>query len=135
MTARPGSEKSLRPLWLAVGWMGVLLIIYLSLTPVPIKVHADEGDKLLHMAAYLVLMSWFVNLYETPPARILCAAGCIALGVGLECAQGWTGYRSFEVADMTANTAGVVVAWILAPPRLPNYLRLTERIVRARYRN
>ena len=86
----------------------------------------------MHVVAYLVLASWFANLYEQAPGRILSAAGCIALGVVLEFAQRWVGYRSFEYSDMAANTAGVICAWVLAPPRLPNYLHTVENIIRKR---
>ncbi len=125
-------QSPLRTIWLVIGWMLVLLIIYLSLTPEPIEMPVEQGDKLSHVAAYLVLMSWFANVDQGTSQRITCAAGCIGLGVGLEFAQRWTGYRSFEYADMAAGAAGVVIAWILAPPRLPNYLHLAESIVRAR---
>jgi len=30
---------------------------------------------------------------------------------------------SFEVADMAADAAGVAVGWLVAPPRIPNYLQ------------
>ena len=51
------------------------------------------------------------------------AIGFIALGIALEFVQRWTGYRSFEVADMAADAAGVAVGWLIAPPRIPNYLQ------------
>lgn len=130
----PELQSQLRILWLVIGWALVLLIIYLSLTPYPVGVPVEQGDKLAHMAAYLVLMSWFANLYERPAGRIACAAGCIALGIGLEFAQRWTGYRTFEYADMAASSTGVIVAWILAPPRLPNYLHFAENALHARRR-
>ena len=118
-----------RSLWLAVGWLIVLFIVYESLTPRPLEIPVEEGDKLGHMAAYLALMSWFANLYEDMGERIACAAGCIALGVGLEFVQRLTATRTFDVADMVAGTVGVLAAWLLAPPRLPNYLRLAERVL------
>jgi hypothetical protein len=33
-----------------------------------------------------------------------------------------TGLRQFEWIDFVANTAGVLLGWVLAPPRLPNVL-------------
>jgi VanZ family protein len=126
------SNMQLRPLWLVLGWMLVLLIIYESLTPDPIGAPpVEQGDKLMHVAAYLVLMSWFANLYERSLERIVCVASCIALGVGLEFAQRWGGIRSFEYADMAADAAGVIIAWLVAPPRLPNYLLFTENVIHA----
>ena len=130
MTGTPSQPQSpLRTLWLIIGWMLVALIVYLSVTPYPLEIPVEQGDKLGHVMAYLVLMSWFSNLYEGPAQRVVCAAGCIALAIGLEFVQRWTGYRSFEYADMAAGASGVIVAWALAPPRLPNYLHFAERIL------
>jgi VanZ family protein len=125
-------EHSVRPLWLVLGWMLVLLVIYLSLTPAPITLPIREGDKLSHAFAYFVLMSWFANLYPGLSVRARFAAGFIALAVVLEFVQLWTGYRSFEVDDMTAGALGVAAGWATAPPRLPNYLALAERLWRNR---
>ena len=133
MTTRdllPGHLR-VRRLWLVLGWMLVLLVVYLSLTPAPIALEIHQGDKFSHALAYLVLMSWFANLYETPVERISLTAGFIAMGITLEFVQGLVGYRSFEVADMGAGAAGVASGWLLAPPRAPNYLGLAERFWRA----
>jgi VanZ family protein len=106
--------------------MLVLLVIYLSLTPDPVALPIRGGDKFEHAFAYFVLMSWFANLYAGMSVRASFAAGFIALGVLLEFVQLWTGYRSFEVSDMTAGALGVAAGWVGAPPRLPNYLFLAE---------
>ena len=120
-----------RRLWLVLGWMLVLLVVYLSLTPARIELDIDQGDKLSHALAYLVLMSWFANLYEASVHRLRFAMGFIAMGITLEFVQGLVGYRSFEVTDIGANAAGVALGWFFAPPRAPNYLRLAERLWRA----
>jgi len=111
--------------------MLVLLVIYLSLTPTPVTLPIRQGDKFSHAFAYFVLMSWFANLYPGLWLRAGFAAGFIALGVLLEFVQLWTGYRSFEVTDMTVGALGVAAGWVSAPPRLPNYLSLAERLWRA----
>jgi VanZ family protein len=123
-------EERAHPFWLVLGWMLVLLVVYLSLTPTPVTLTIHEGDKFTHGLAYLVLMSWFVNLYPGLSVRAGFAAGFTALGVTLEFVQLWTGYRSFEVADMIAGALGVAAGWATAPPRLPNYLALAERVWR-----
>jgi VanZ family protein len=105
-----------------------LLIVYESLTPYPVELGVEQGDKLGHVAAYLTLMSWFANLYEDSGGRVACVLGCLALGVALEFAQRLTATRSFELADIAADAAGVLIALMLAPPRLPNYLRFVERL-------
>jgi len=118
----------LTPLWLLIGWLLVLFITWESLTPHPLELQVEQGDKLGHLAAYLALMSWFANIYEEIRGRIICALGCTILGIALEFAQRLTETRTFEFSDMAAGVAGVLVAWLLAPPRLPNYLRVAERL-------
>jgi glycopeptide antibiotics resistance protein len=59
-------------------------------------------------------MFWFCVLYRPLRVRAFYAAGFIAMGIALEFVQGWLGYRSFEVADMVANTAGVGLGWSVA---------------------
>ena len=118
-----------RQLWLIVGWLLILLVIVVSLVPVPVEVPVEGGDKFGHMAAYAALMLWFANVYELPVRRGVLAVGFVALGIALEFAQGWTGYRTFELADMVADALGVAVGWALAPPRLPNFLRGIEKFV------
>lgn len=119
----PETNFRARRLWLILGWMLILLVIYLSLAPISIEVPVEEGDKFGHVAAYAALMLWFANLYETLTRRSMLAIGFVALGIALEFVQGWTGYRTFEVADMAADALGVAVGWALAPPRLPNFLQ------------
>ena len=38
----------------------------------------------------------------------------MGMGICLELLQSLTSYRSMEIADIAANTAGVVLGWILA---------------------
>jgi len=114
-----------------LGWLLVLLVVYLSLTPAPVTLPMEESDKFSHAFAYFVLMSWFANLYPRGSVRAAYAAGFIALAVILEFVQALTEYRLFEVTDMAAGAFGVVAGWITAPPRLPNYLSLAERLWRS----
>lgn len=93
---------------MGIGWAMVAAIVWLSLTPSPPRVDIDAGDKLGHLAAYAVLMFWFARLYAR---RLPYGVGFVAMGVGLELAQTWVGYRSFELLDMAANTAGVLLGW------------------------
>ena len=93
----------LRPLWLVLGWLLVLFVIYVSVMPEPVQLPVAEGDKFGHVLAYAALMSWFANLYELRARRMQFAIGFIALGIALEFVQQSTGYRSFEIADMAAG--------------------------------
>ena len=121
----------LRPVWVALAWLLVALVIWLSLTPRPPELPLDEGDKYGHLLAYGVLMLWFAQLYQGPRRR-LAISGLVALGVALEYAQQWTGYRSFEAWDIAADAAGVLLGLAAAPPRLPNLLAAAERLLRLR---
>jgi hypothetical protein len=47
----------------------------------------------------------------------------------LEFAQRLTHYRTFEVADMGANTVGVLLGWIASPRRGPNLIGFVERVL------
>lgn len=115
-----------RRLWLALGWALVLGVIVLSVTPDPIQIPVVEGDKLGHLLAYGTLMVWFANLYAESNRRVMLAIGFVAMGIILEFVQRWTGYRTFEIADMAANATGVFAGWALSPPRMPNFLRGIE---------
>lgn len=111
MAARPGLR--LRALWLALGWLIAAAIVWVSLTPSPPKIELEGGDKLGHMASYLLLMFWFCQIYLRRGARLGYAIGFALMGVTLEFAQGALGSRSFETADMLANAAGVALGWTL----------------------
>ena len=119
----------LRTLWLSLGWMLVALVIYLSLRDAPAPLTASVGDKLPHMLAYGALMMWFANLYSSHGVRCAYAGGFVVLGIALEFAQQWTGYRVLEVTDMLANGFGVAAGWWLAPPRFPGFLLVAERLL------
>lgn len=98
----------------AAGWCWALAIVWLSLTPSPPEVDFAASDKIGHFAAYAVLMLWFGFLYRVARVRLVYAAAFIAMGVALEVIQGALGYRSYEVADMAANSLGVLAGWAVA---------------------
>jgi len=125
----PDMNLRVRQIWLFIGWLLVLFVIYLSLARVSIEIPVEEGDKLGHVAAYAALMFWFANVCERPVRRVMLAIAFVALGIAIEFVQRWTGYRNFEMADMAADAFGVALGWVLAPPRLPNFLRVIEKFV------
>ena len=117
-----------RILWHAIGVALVVFVVYQSLTPAPLEVELGEGNRLGHLAAYGTLMGWYSHLHEQRITRTPLALGFVAMGIALEFIQGATGYRTFDPADALANTIGVCMGWLLAPPRLPNLLALAERL-------
>jgi VanZ family protein len=115
------------PVWVAIGWLLVVTVIVLSLVRQGVSLPGEESDKLGHFLAYSTLMFWFAQIYSLARTRLVIAVALALMGVGLEIAQGFTGYRTFEYADMAANTVGVIGGWLLAPPRTANVLMLVER--------
>jgi len=105
----------MRVIGLGLGWAWAATIVWLSLTPSPPKVDVEYSDKLGHLAAYALLMFWFTRLYARAAVRIAYALLFVAMGIALEFLQGQLGYRTHEVADMLANTLGVLLGWAAAP--------------------
>jgi VanZ like family len=117
--------------WITIGWAGVIAVTVLSLIPVPSQlIPLEEGDKAAHLVAFGGLMFWFAQVYLQRGARLATAVLLLALGVAIEFVQRETGYRSFEYADMGADCVGIVLGWMLAPPRLPNLLAWSQRWLR-----
>lgn len=111
-------------IWASVGWILVLLVVYLSLVPnPPAPVMFDHADKLEHALAYAALSFWFCQLY----GRLRVIVALAGLGIALEYVQGWTGYRSFDVLDMLADGVGVLSGSVLAMTPLGQLLCCIER--------
>jgi VanZ family protein len=109
-----GAHK-LRWIWLAIGWIWIASIFYVSLSPHPPSLmHFWNADKLEHALAYSSLMLWFCQVYRHTRSRYLLASLLIAMGIFIEYLQGTTDYRTFDYADMVANFVGVFVGWAWA---------------------
>lgn len=126
------ASPKIRGLWLAIGWLGVVIVVYLSLAPSLPEIDLEEGDKLEHLAAYVALMLWFAQARTSRAERLTTALALVVLGVLLEFAQGLTDYRTLSLWDMVANTAGVAIGWLAAPPRLPNAFNWVSALLTSR---
>ncbi len=114
--------------WLLLGWVGVGVVVFLSLTSTPIRTTLVYGDKLGHLLAYAVLMGWFVQLYQRRAWLLLHALFLALLGVSLEFLQELYG-RHFEYADMAADALGVLLGAASAlTPWQDALLRLERRL-------
>ena len=120
--------ENLRTVWLIFGWMLVGAVIFISLMPEPPDMGVQGGDKAGHFLAYGLLMLWFVQVYPMKRWWRL-AVGFVALGVLLEVLQGLSGQRSFEYADMLANSVGVVLGWLLGNTYFGSFFTTLERWV------
>ena len=105
-------------IFMILGCFWVIVTIYVCLMPNPPSTSGIEfGDKLMHMSGYICLFIWFSQIYSRQN-HWRPAVSLILLGIMIEIVQGTTEYRSFEVADMVANTAGVLLGWLLARTRI-----------------
>ena len=120
------STHKLRKVWLFTGWLLIALVVYLSLIPALPSIDITAADKVAHVFAYATLTLWFLQLYPAD-RRAMLVIGFIMMGVALEFLQGLTASRSFEYADIAANTGGVVLGWLLAKTRLSNTLHVIEK--------
>jgi len=84
------------------------------------------SDKLLHGIVYAGLMGWFAQIFRHDLARLLLVFVFISFGVSMEYLQALTPSRHFEVADMIANSCGVVLAWALSYTILGSILERVE---------
>ena len=124
--ARTPAVRRLRRGWFLAGLALVATVVWLSLVPIPSPPVA-HADKVEHLGTYGTLMLWFAQLGGPARRRAVTAAALVALGVGIEFLQDLTPYRMMDPLDMLANTVGVALGWLGAPPRTPNLL---ERIAR-----
>jgi hypothetical protein len=111
----PGSFKlTHRRTWIALGVVIIAAIWILSLIPNPPHIGVEGEDKVGHVVAYGVLMLWWSQILIRSWDRLIIAAAFITMGIVIEFVQGWTGWRTFEVADMIADAIGVAMGWCTA---------------------
>jgi VanZ family protein len=103
-----------------IAWLAaVAFVVAMSLRPEPeMPMPFDEADKLYHFAGYAVLA--FLPFLAFRGWAALCAASSmIVLGAALELGQSFVPGRSASLADIAANTAGVLlgIVWPRYWPR------------------
>lgn len=118
-----------KPLWLVIGFGMIAFVIYESLTPSPVNFGMGLSDKVYHTTGYFGMMAWFCQIYNRTKARLGWGLYFIAMGIGLEFLQGMSGVRNYEVNDMFANSAGVVLAFLISLTRFSHLLNHVDRII------
>lgn len=118
-------------IWRAIGIGMVIAVFTLSLMPMPVDAELPEnGDKLGHFLMYGSLMFWFGVLYPGWRRRLGLALAFCAMGTGIEYLQGMTDYRSYEVADMVANSIGVLIGGCFVFTPLHHCFSWVEALIR-----
>jgi len=124
-------ELRYRKLWLSIGYLLIVVVVFLSLTsnPVQFDTSLPYQDKLFHALAYFSLTFWFMQIYHIRHHVFQWVIFFLCLGLLLEYLQGFDSNRYSEVGDMIANTLGVVVAVALARTQLRFVLVRLERYI------
>ena len=117
----PGVSTWHERAWIALGWGFVLLVIYLSVTPDPIRAPTVDGFKTGHIVAYLWLMLWFAQVRPSVSSRAVIGILLCLLGIALEYVQREVG-RDFAYSDMVDDAIGVAAGLLLALTPLGNML-------------
>ncbi|MHB8389124.1 MAG: hypothetical protein ACYDBH_06025 [Acidobacteriaceae bacterium] len=123
-----------RKLWLTIGWSGVCLLIYLSLTPLTHHVLTFKGGFVIeHIPAYGVTMAWFGQLYPSARSRSVIAATLIVAAPLLKFIQRamWH-FPYFEYGDVASGIAGVVLGLLLLQTSLGNVLHFVDSWLQGR---
>jgi VanZ family protein len=110
-------------LWLVLGWLLVVAIVYLSLTRHPIEIDVTQGDKVGHLLAYGALMAWWSQLRGY---HLRLALACVLLGGMLEILQSFTDYRQGDWLDLAADSVGVGIGWLTTRLQ-PGWLAAIDR--------
>lgn len=121
-----------RKLWLLIGYLLIALVIFLSLTSSPVEIDTDlpYQDKLFHALAYFTLTFWFMQIYHFKHHVLRWVIFFLCLGLLLEYLQGFNPRRYSEVADIMANTLGVMLGVGLSMTPLRYILLKFERYIR-----
>src|SRR5690349_10688714 len=100
MVPRPETLKTLlRILWL----LAIVIVAVGSLLPgesLPMRAlgQLHFNDKVEHTVAYAIL-AWLPGTHERRTVIVGAAVGAVAMGVGLEYLQLYSGWRDFEIGD------------------------------------
>lgn len=97
-----------------------------SLLPIPAEDLEGGSDKFWHFLTYFVLALFSSGIVAADRLRHL-VFRCLLLGAGLEAAQALlTDTRQADWADMAANAAGILCAWLIASGGRAGWARHVE---------
>jgi len=113
--------------WHCIGLFAILSTFYISLKqmsggtpPFP------HFDKFCHFTIYSLLAHYHCNLF-LKLKKYWVFIFFFAMGIMIEFLQGMTGYRFFELADIIANTLGVLFGQTILLKIFPDYIWRLDR--------
>ena len=93
------------------------LILWLALSPNPPNPGGlFDLDKLNHIGAFFVLSVLADYSYTTKNALAQKGGALLGFGLLIEGLQYWVGYRYFEIADLVADGAGILLYGLVRKP-------------------
>lgn len=100
----------MRRIWLSIGWLLLIFVIWITLTPQPPQVLASipHLDKTGHFLAYVALTAWFAAALPGRRWLTILTVAFIVLGGVLEILQGYTG-RDPSWFDWLIDTGGALL--------------------------
>ncbi|WP_424682029.1 VanZ family protein [Frateuria sp. YIM B11624] len=118
--------------WVALGAVLMAAVAALALLPAARQLNAmalalPQGDKLLHVLAFAMLMGWWGNLYHRARQRLGVAAACLVFGLLIECAQWPHDPEDASVWDLAADALGLALGALLLRTPLAGVLACAER--------
>ncbi|MDX1569400.1 MAG: VanZ family protein [Xanthomonadales bacterium] len=121
--------SALRRLWWLIGAGWLVLIVALSLLPLPELPGPDVPfqDKWGHLLAYGFAAVWFAQLGTGTRAMLVTGVGLVLFGFALEQIQALLPYRQAEPLDLAADALGTVLGLGLAATPAGRWLRTLER--------
>lgn len=113
--------------WYVIGFGLTLVVVVASLVPSGSLPHLGVTDKFEHFTAYFGLAAWFGGLL-LPRRYLLLGLGLLALGGGIEIAQGLMGWgREADWRDFYADAAGAMAGLALCLAGLRHWVNWLER--------
>ncbi len=106
-----GALKPLRfpRVWLGLWCAAIAVIITVCMIPPPPLALPQNSDKVEHFLAFFLLAAGAVQIFRTRAAVCWAGVGLIALGIGIELAQGaFTTNRMADPMDALADSIGVL---------------------------
>ena len=116
-------------LWLALGRIAIVVVVVLSLAPMPrTDLDIPSGDKLGHFLVYFALTFWYAQLCASQRELALRALAFALMGACMEVLQSLTGWRTGnDPLDALANVGGAVAGLLLGMTSAHRWLEQAER--------
>ena len=103
-----------QPFWRAILALSAAAIIYLATTSQPYPIPSAASDKVNHLLAFLQL-AVVTRLAWPGLGKLWIVIGLLAFGLGIELVQAQLPYRTFAIADILADAAGIAIGLLPCP--------------------